>query len=44
MTVNSAVTDTQWCDNFDPGRPYGDPLGIVIHHWGGRWPVSRGRR
>ena len=34
MTVNSAVTDTQWCDNYDPGRPYGDPLDIVIHHWG----------
>ena len=34
MTVNSAVTDTNWCNNFDPGRPYGDPLGIVIHHWG----------
>ena len=34
MTVNSAVTDTKWCDNCDTGRPYGDPLGIVIHHWG----------
>lgn len=34
MTVNSAVTDTNWGPNFDPGRPYGDPLGIVIHHWG----------
>ena len=26
MTVNSAVTDTNWGPNFDPGRPYGDPL------------------
>lgn len=34
MTVNSSVTDTNWGPNFDPGRPYGDPLGIVIHHWG----------
>lgn len=34
MTVNSAVTDTNWSDNCDSGRPYGDPLGIVIHHWG----------
>ena len=34
MTVNSTVTETRWCDNYDPGRPYGDPLGIVIHHWG----------
>lgn len=34
MAPNTAVTDTQWCDNYDPGRPYGDPLGIVIHHWG----------
>lgn len=34
MVPNTAVTDTQWCDNYDPGRPYGDPLGIVIHHWG----------
>lgn len=34
MTVNSAVTDTNWGPNFDPGRPYGEPLGIVIHHWG----------
>ena len=34
MTVNSAVTDTNWSNNCDPGRPYGDPLGIVIHHWG----------
>nr|DAV64736.1 MAG TPA: N-acetylmuramoyl-L-alanine amidase [Caudoviricetes sp.] len=34
MTVNTAVTDTNWGPNFDPGRPYGDPLGIVIHHWG----------
>lgn len=34
MTVNSAVTDTKWGPNFDPGRPYGEPLGIVIHHWG----------
>lgn len=34
MTVNSAVTDTKWCNNYDPGRPYGDPLGIIIHHWG----------
>ena len=34
MTVNNAVTDTNWGPNYDPGRPYGDPLGIVIHHWG----------
>lgn len=34
MAPNSAVTDTNWCENYDPGRPYGDPLGIVIHHWG----------
>ena len=34
MAPNTAVTDTQWCENYDPGRPYGDPLGIVIHHWG----------
>lgn len=34
MTVNSAVTETNWGPNFDPGRPYGEPLGIVIHHWG----------
>jgi hypothetical protein len=34
MAVNAAVTDTNWGPNFDPGRPYGDPLGIVLHHWG----------
>lgn len=42
MTVNSAVTDTQWCDNYDPGRPYGDPLGIVIHHWGADGQTHQG--
>ena len=34
MAVNSAVTDTNWSPNYSEGRPYGDPLGIVIHHWG----------
>ena len=34
MTVNNAVTDTNWSPNFDEGRPGGDPIGIVIHHWG----------
>jgi len=34
MAVNSAVTDTNWSPNFDDGRPGGDPIGIVIHHWG----------
>ena len=34
MSVNSAVTDTNWSPNFDDGRPGGDPIGIVIHHWG----------
>lgn len=34
MTVNNAVTDTNWGPNYDPDRPYGDPLGMIIHHWG----------
>lgn len=34
MAPNKAVTDTNWSPNYDAGRPGGDPLGIVIHHWG----------
>lgn len=34
MAANSAVTDTNWSPNFDEGRPGGDPIGIVLHHWG----------
>lgn len=34
MAPNSAVTDTNWSPNYSEGRPLGDPLGIVIHHWG----------
>lgn len=34
MATNKAVTSTNWSPNFSPGRPDGDPLAIVIHHWG----------
>ena len=34
MAPNPAVTETNWSPNYSPGRPDGDPLGIVIHHWG----------
>lgn len=34
MAPNKAVTDTNWSPNYDAGRPDGDPLAIVIHHWG----------
>ncbi|WP_277424256.1 peptidoglycan recognition family protein [Schaalia sp. ZJ1691] len=32
--VNAAVTDTAWSALFTPGRPYGPPLFIYMHHWG----------
>lgn len=36
MTIhpNYAVTDVRESPNYDPGRPLGDPTGIVIHWWG----------
>lgn len=34
ITPNFAVTDVSPSPNFDPGRPLGDPIGIVIHWWG----------
>lgn len=34
MALNRAVTDFNWSPNFDPGRPFGEPATIYIHHWG----------
>lgn len=34
IAPNWAVTDVCPSPNFDPGRPGGDPIGIVIHWWG----------
>ena len=34
IVPNSAVDWVQQSPNFSPGRPYGDPDKIVIHHWG----------
>lgn len=31
---NRAVTDIRQTPNYSPGRPYGRPDHIVIHHWG----------
>ena len=33
MSLNSAVTDTQWSPNYSAGRP-APPDHIVMHHWG----------
>ena len=34
INPNSAVTDIHPSPNFDPGRPGGYPIGIVLHWWG----------
>lgn len=36
MTIrpNNAVTDVRLSPNYDPGRPLGAPIMIVIHWWG----------
>lgn len=34
MQPNYAVTDISQSPNYSPGRPYGPPDHIVIHHWG----------
>lgn len=34
INPNWAVTDIHPSPNFDPGRPLGYPIGIVIHWWG----------
>lgn len=34
ISPNRAVTDVHPSPNFDPGRPGGDPIGIVLHWWG----------
>lgn len=34
IVPNFAVTDIRQSPNFDPGRPAGDPIVIVIHWWG----------
>ena len=34
INPNSAVTDIHPSPNYDPGRPAGDPISIVLHWWG----------
>lgn len=34
MKPNYAVTDVRQTPNYSPGRPYGAPNQIVVHHWG----------
>lgn len=34
IVPNSAVDWVQQSPNYNPGRPYGAPDKIVIHHWG----------
>lgn len=34
INPNWAVTDVHPSPNFDPGRPGGAPIGIVLHWWG----------
>lgn len=34
INPNWAVTDVHPSPNYDPGRPLGGPIGIVIHWWG----------